>query len=261
MIIATLFIIKSIVTISFVLLLSLLAEYVSPKVSGIISGIPTGTALILFFYGLEQGSQFASESSLFNLVGMLSMQVFIYLYFRASNENSKMNIILSSIIAIIGYLVVIFLLKQFQFNLLYALIIPIISIPLFSCLFKKIGDSTIKNKVKLGPKVLFMRAIVASLIILLVTSIAQVVGPKWAGLLSAFPTTLFPLMLIIHNTYGKEHVHAIIKNVPTGQWSMVIYIISVFFLYPLLGIYLGTLISYSFVIIYLFALFKIHTRK
>ncbi len=261
MIITTLFIIKFIVTILFVLILSLLAEYVSPKVSGIISGIPTGTALILFFYGLEQGTQFASESSLFNLVGMLSMQVFIYLYFKVSTKNNKINIFFSSIIATIGYLAVIFFLKQFQFNLVYALVIPITSIPLFSYLFNKIEDSTIKNKVKLGSKVLFIRAIVASLVIVLVTSIAQLVGPKWAGLLSAFPTTLFPLILIIHYTYGKKHVHTIIKNVPKGQWSMILYIISIFFLYPLLGVYLGTLISYSFVIIYLLIIFKIHNKK
>ncbi len=261
MAITIIFIIKFIITILFVLILSLLAEYVSPKVSGIISGIPTGTALILFFYGLEQGTQFASESSLFNLVGMLSMQVFIYLYFIASTKNSKSNIIISSVIAAIGYLSVIFLLKQFQFNLMYALVIPIISIPLFSFLFKKVEDSRIKNKVKLGPKVLFIRAIVASLVILLVTSTARFVGPKWAGLLSAFPTTLFPLILIIHSTYGKDHVHTIIKNVPKGQWSMVLYIISIFFLYPLLGVYLGTLISYSLVILYLLVLFRLHNKK
>lgn len=260
MIITALLIIKIIVTILFVLILSLLAEYVNPKVSGIISGIPTGTAIILFFYALEQGTDFASQSSLFNLVGMLSMQVFIYLYFMASSKNGKINIFISSIIATIGYLIVIFLLKQFQFNILTALIIPLISIPLFTYLFKKIDNTIIKNKVKLSTKILFIRAIVASVVILLVTSIAQIVGPKWAGLFSAFPTTLFPLILIIHDTYGKEHVHTIIKNVPKGQWSMVIYVISVFFLYPLLGVYLGTLISYSLVILYLLVILKIHNK-
>ena len=199
--------------------------------------------------------KFAAESSLFNLVGMLSMQVFIYLYFVSSKKNSRISIILSSIIATIGYLAVTFLLKQYQFKFLTALIIPIISIPLFNYLFKKIEDSRIKKKVKLGPKIIIIRAFIASLVIILLTSIAQLVGPEWAGLLSAFPTTLFPLILIIHSTYGKEHAHTIIKNVPKGQWSMIIYVASVFFLYPLLGVYFGTLISYSFVIIYLLVLY------
>jgi len=257
MVITTLLIIKFIVTILFVLILSLLAEYFSPKVSGIISGIPTGTAIILFFYGLEQGTQFASESSVFNLVGMLSMQVFIYIYFKASIKNSKSNIVLSSVLATIGYLITIYFLKQIHFNILTALIIPVIFIPLFSYFFKKIENTTINKKVQLGSKVLFIRALIASLVVIVITGIAKLVGPEWAGLLSAFPTTLFPLILIIHLSYGKEQVHTIIKNVPKGQWGMTIYIVSLFFLYPLLGVYLGTIISYSLVILYLLILFKI----
>lgn len=136
MIITSLFLIKLITAVLFVLILSLLAEHVSPRASGIISGVPTGTAIILFFYGLEQDATFAAESSVFNLVGMLSMQVFIYLYLRASTKNSKLNILSSSLVAIFGYAVVIFLLDQINFNLFTALMIPVVSIPLFSYLFR-----------------------------------------------------------------------------------------------------------------------------
>ncbi len=258
--ITTLFIAKTLITILFVLLLSLIAEYINPKISGIISGIPTGTALILFFYGLEQGPEFASESSLFNLVGMLSMQVFIFIYLKISTNNTRTNMLISSLVAIIGYVIIILFLKQFQFNLITALIIPIISIPLFNYLFEKINNTVIKDRIKLSTKVLFVRAILASIVIISVTSIAHLIGPEWAGLFSAFPTTLFPLILIVHNTYGREHVHTIIKNVPKGQWCIVIYIISIFFLYPSLGIYVGTLIAFFLVTFYLVALFKLYEK-
>lgn len=252
-----LFFIKLIITVLFVLFLSLLAEYTSPKIAGIISGLPTGTAIILFFYGLEQGPMFASESSIFNLVGMLSMQIFIYLYYLISTKNDWKNIILSSFIASTGYFATIFILRQFHFNIFTALFVSLISIPVFLYLFKPIKDSKIKNQVKLHWEILLVRSFVAFLVILFVTAIAQVVGPEWAGLFSAFPTTLFPLILIIHATYGKEHVHTIIKNVPKGQLGMVIYVTSVFITYPLLGIYLGTIISYSLVILYLLLLLLI----
>lgn len=258
MVIITLFILKFVVTILFVLLLSLLAEHVSPKVSGIISGIPTGTAIILFFYGLEQGPNFAIESSIFSLVGMFSMQIFIFLYLKVSDKNTKFNIFLSSFIATIGYLIVILVLKQFQFNILTVFFVPLISIPLFLYLFRNVNESKIKNAVKLGPTVLTLRAVIATLVILAITSTANLVGPAWAGLLSAFPTTLYPLILIIHSTYGKEHVHTIIKNVPKGQWSMILYIVGIFFTYPSFGIYIGTIISYSLVITYLLLLFIIN---
>jgi len=235
--------------------LSLIAEYINPKVSGILSGIPTGTAIILFFYGLEQGPNFASQSSVFNLVGMLGLQVFILIYFLSSKSNSKGNIFISSLLATLGYLITIFLLNQFNFSLLTAIIFPLISIPLFTYLFKKINNSTIK-KIKVNPKVLFLRAIFSSIFILLIIGLAKILGPEWAGLLSAFPTTVFPLILIMHFSYGKEPVHTIIKNIPKGQWAMLVYIPCIFFLYPLLGIYLGTLIAYSLVMLYLLIVFK-----
>lgn len=256
----TLPIIEFVTAVLFVLVLSVLAEYVSPKVSGVISGIPTGTAIILFFYGLEHGTKFASESSLFNLAGMASFQIFIYLYYRVSMRQSKHGFFLPSLAAIIGYLATILLLKQVHLNFLIALAIPLFFIPLFAYLFKEVGDTTIEKRVKLSPKIITIRAIIASLVILSITSIAKLVGSEWAGLLSVFPTTVFPLLLIIHTTYGKNHVHTIIKNIPNGQWAMVIYVTSVFFLYPLLGIYVGTLLSYLFVAIYLVIFFRIQKR-
>ncbi|HLC78649.1 MAG TPA: hypothetical protein VJH92_05995 [Candidatus Nanoarchaeia archaeon] len=258
---ANLFLIKLIVSVVFILILSYLAEKISPKFAGIISGVPTGTAIIIFFYGLEQGTDFASKSSVFNLAGMLSMQVFLLLYLKFQFKDKKLDILLTSLIAILGYFITILILRQFHFTIFTALIIPIIFIPLFTFLFKKIENVKIQNKVKLSKSILLVRIIIAISIILLVTGIAKIVGPEWAGLFSSFPTTLFPLMLIIHLTYEKRHVNTIIKNVPKGQWAMVIYVLAVFFLYPLFGIYLGTLISYSLVIIYLFLLFYIERRS
>jgi len=252
--------IKIIVSILFVLFLSFLAEKTGPKYAGIISGVPTGTAIILFFFGLEQGPVFAAESSVFNLVGMVSMQVLLLLYYFFSLRLKKLELVGSSVAAIIGFTCVAFILKQFQFTLLLAAAVAIISIPIFSLIFRKVSDTKIKNRVKMSSFVFLFRAIVAAAIILAVTETANLVGPQWAGLFSAFPTTLFPLILIVHYTYDKSHVHTIIKNVPKGQLAMVIYIISLFFTYPAYGVYLGTVISYALVIIYLVIYFLL-TKK
>jgi uncharacterized membrane protein (GlpM family) len=256
----TLVLIKIIVSIGFVLLLSILAEKFGPKLAGIISGVPTGTAIILFFFGLEQGPEFAAQSAVFNLAGMLSMQVLIFVYYLVSSKIKGKGILLSSIAGIFGYLCFAFILRQFAFTLFLAAVVAILSIVVFSFLFKGIVNTKIKNRVKLSKRVFLFRATVAALIILAVTESAQIVGAQWAGLLSAFPTTLFPLMLIVHFTYDKEHVHTIIKNVPKGQLAMVIYIISLFFTYPLIGVYLGTLVSYSLVIAYLVGYYVFSAR-
>ena len=52
--------------------------------------------------------------------------------------------------------------------------------------------------------------------------------------------TLYPLILIIHWTYGKEHVHTFIKHIPRGLGSLLVYMVSVVMLYPRYGVYVGT---------------------
>ena len=95
------------------------------------------------------------------------------------------------------------------------------------------------KKSTLGPGVLLFRAALAALIILAITGAANLVPPSWAGLFSAFPATAFPLILIIHPTYGHGQAHTIIKNVPTGLWALVLYSVTISFAYPRAGDLLG----------------------
>ena len=80
---------------------------------------------------------------------------------------------------------------------------------------------------------------------MLVTGLAEVLGPNWSGLLAGFPFTLFPLMLIVHWSYSPVEVHAIIRAFPTGMGSLIIYMLAVSATYPLLGIGMGTIVALS----------------
>jgi len=244
------FILKLIVAVAVVIGLSLVAEHSSPRIAGILSGYPTGSAVSLFFFGLEINPEFAANSAVYNMIGLVAMQAFIYFYYKVS---LKFNMVISSLLAIAGYFVVIWLLHFIELNKFVAILIPIASIFLFLYLFRPIKNIKIENKVKLNHKVLIIRALFAASIILLITGIARLVGPTWSGLFSAFPTTLFPLMLIVHFTYDKKHVHTIIKNVPVGIFSLILYSLAVSIVYPLYGIYLGTLISFGVATVYLIA--------
>ena len=142
----------------------------------------------------------------------------------------RFNIILSTLTALVGYFIVVWLLHYIELNRYIAVLIPISFSLLFIYLFKNIENHKINNKVKVDYKVLLLRAGFAVLIILIITSIPELVGTKWAGLFSAFPSTIFPLILIVHFTYSKEHVYTIIKNVPIGIFSVIIYsFLDVFF--------------------------------
>lgn len=245
---SVIFLIKLIVAVFVVIGLSIVTEHVSPRIAGILSGYPTGSAISLFFFGLEVGPDFASQSAIYNMIGLVAMQFFIFCYYKAS---LRFNVFLSSFIATVGYFIVVWLLHFVEINRYFAALIPIISIFVFVYLFRPIENIRVTEKVSLTFSVLFFRALCAASIILLITGIAHLVGPTWSGLFSAFPTTLFPLMLIVHFTYDSRHVHTIIKNVPIGIFSLILYSLSVSIVYPVYGIYLGTVISFVVATIYL----------
>jgi len=120
--------------------------------------------------------------------------------------------------------------------------------------FRTIGNVAITQKIQLRFSVTLIRAAVAALVILSITTAAQVVGPQWAGLFSAFPSTMLPLLVIIQFTYHPDHVRTIIKNVPRGLQSLLVYVLVVAVTYDVLGVAWGTLLGYAAATTYLLIL-------
>jgi len=243
--------IKIAVTVLIVTGLSIIAERVSPRAAGILSGYPLGTAISLFFIGLEQGADFAGASAVYAVAGMAALLTFFYCYYLVSARARRYAILTASLAALTGFLVVGGLLKGIALPPWACILIAAVAILGFRALFETIPDTRITEKIRLGPRVLLFRASLAALIILGIIGAANLLPPSWAGLFSAFPSTVFPLVLIIHGTYGRERAHTIIKNLPTGLWSLVLYTLAISFAYPRWGIYWGTLAGYAVATIYL----------
>jgi hypothetical protein len=245
---------KVAVTIFVVTGLSIVAERVSPRAAGILAGYPAGSAIALFFIGVELGPAFAGASALYNVLGLTAMLVFLYVYFRVSNTARAFTILAASMAAVLIFLAGISLLNSLHLPGWSGLLITGAAIPISQRMFRRIQNSQITRRVHLGPRVLLFRATLSALIILTVTGAAHLVEPGLAGLFTAFPATIFPLILIVHSTYGTQQAHTIIKNVPTGLWALVFYSITVSFVYPAFGVYWGTLLSFGVATVYLMAL-------
>jgi len=243
--------IKLFVSVALVLTLSAVAEHVSPRAAGLLAGYPAGAAITLFFIGMDVSPEFASDSAVYTMMGLVATQAFVFCYFKSSFYFKKFIIAASSVCAIIGYFMVIWLLHHIYLNKFVAALVPIASMFVFIYLFRKNKNATIRVRVKLTPGILLLRACLAGFIILIIIGTARFVGSRWAGLFSAFPSTLFPLILIVHLTYDRAHVHTIIKNFPLGLGSLITYCLCVSITYPASGIYVGTLISLAVASVYL----------
>lgn len=249
--------IKMATAVLMVIALSVIAEVVSPRIAGILSGYPLGSAISLFFIGYEIGPQFAADSALYTSLGLIATQVFAYCYYRSSLLTEKWStapqILCSSLGGIGGYFLAAVFLRPLRVNPVFAVLLPTLFIFLFIRLFRGVQNRKIQKRAGINLNLLLIRAVFAACAIVVITSLAKLIGPAWAGLFSAFPITMLPLVAIIHFTYHPEHVHSILKNVPTGLGSLVVYTLAVFFFYPMYGIYMGTALSYGLATLYLIA--------
>ncbi len=234
---------KVCITMLAVLGLSFVAEKISVRLAGLLSGYPIGTAIILHFYGLEYGAQFAADAAIFNLCGLLASQTFAYTYYRVSQRTASLFV--TSILALTGYLLPTLVVSQTNPTRLTALVIAISATTLFCILFRG-------NKIKqvVAPQTWSVRLIAGRLIftaslVLVVTEFADIVGPSWAGLFSAFPVALYPLVFLLHREYGPETAQNILGNFPFGLWSVIAYALTVSLVYPLYGVIWGTLLGFA----------------
>jgi hypothetical protein len=239
-----LLLLKIFVTISFILVLSVIAERATPRLAGILSGYPLGTALVLFFYGLQFGPGFAVDSIPYNLAGHASAQVFVFAYFLAARSSALASVALATVAAAVSYFLSAALVSMLSLSLFSASLFSFTSIAIFSWLFRAVPNHRIERRVDMTPGMLAFRIAVSTAIVLVVTGLAGSVGPRWAGLFSAFPMVVYPLVLLMHVLYGVERAHTVLKNFPRGLWTVLSYSVTIAYAYPLLGVYLGTLVGY-----------------
>lgn len=248
---------KIIIAMAMVVFLSWLAEKSSPKTAGLVAGFPLGGAISLFFIGLEIGPEFAGESAISLIVGLIGTQSFVAGYYIAAVLTADypkfINVPISIITGLALFFAAGFILREVDVGLFGAVLISSASIVIFDRFFQRIRNIRIEEANGGRLTTTLCRAGFSALVILLVTSSASLVGAKWAGLLSAFPFTILPLVAIIHYSYLNEHAYSIIKNVPRGLASLMIYSLAVSGAYPELGVYWGTAAGYVLAGIYLFA--------
>lgn len=246
---------KLAVSISMVLGLSILAERVGPRMAGVLSGYPLGTAILLYFIAVEQGVTFASESAVYAMPGLIATLVFLYAYFQVSLRLGGLPVLsqiaLSSLGAFVVYLIASWLFQLVSLSLTEAAVILLVAMGVAIVLFRKIENVQILNRVRITKRVIIFRAGLASLIVLLISGLAAWIGPRWSGLLSGFPVALYPTMLILHFSYGMGPVHTLVRNFPRGMGALWIYILTVSLSYPVLGLNLGTLASFGVATVYL----------
>ncbi|MDD3991400.1 MAG: hypothetical protein RBR20_00950 [Desulfobacterales bacterium] len=256
--------IKGGVSVLLVVGLSLLAERVGPRAAGVLSGYPMGAALSLFFIGVEIDPAFAARSAVFTAGGLTATLAFAAGYLMGLRGAEKRHRIaamaLTILSALIAYGAAAAVLAAIPLHWFSAPAVAVVGLFLAERAFRGVPDAGLPPKTPFRLSVALVRGAFAALAIVAITAAAQAVGPEWAGLFSAFPVTMLPLLAIVQFSQPPAQVRTILKNVPRGLGSLLVYVLVVAAAYPTLGVGLGTLLAYAAATGYLVAIESLRRR-
>ncbi|WP_089281868.1 hypothetical protein [Anaerovirgula multivorans] len=252
---------------SFFIIISLaeISKRVSLQLGGTLSGLPLGAGLSVYFISYEQGVEFTVQGIPWGIAGLSASIIFCFVYFiivRANKSNSKLvSILIPSIASIIVFLAFGRLLTLIPLTMLRATLLFMLVFVLNIFIINKLIDkeqTTIKSSTTIIQ--LVIRGLVVGLILLGITGAASMVGSRWAVILSSFPSTLFPLLLVLHYEAGNRSVQFVIQGFSYSVSTLVVFYFSFMFFVPSFGLNVGYLLIYAVCILYIYFFRKIQAR-
>ncbi|MGO2133182.1 MAG: hypothetical protein ACTH3D_09840 [Halomonas sp.] len=237
--------IKLAVSIGMVLGLAMIAERLSARMAGLLAGYPLGTALALFFIGLEISPAFATESAVYTLAGFTATLALCGGYLLGARRDGWLGVLSGTAAGLVAWLAASLVLAQIPFTRLSGTLTTLVAIIVFTYLYRRLPNVSTGARGHFSWLAMALRAGLAATTILVITGLAHVLPPAWTGVMAAFPFTMFPLLLIVHLTHGRAPVVTIIKHYPAGLGALLSYTLCVSLTYPALGLALGTLSGFA----------------
>ena len=231
--------------------LAFVAERIGTRIAGLLAGAPLSAVLIFFFVGRDMGIAYIVDSVPHGIASFSGTLVFVLVYYWTSSRLARFPALGGAMAAIAAYLGIASVLATIPFTLASGTALTVFVIALSHWLLRKIDFAALVRPISYTAHLLLLRGGVAAALIITVITLAEILGPRWTGLLVGFPTTLLPTLLIIHFTHGTAATHAMIRNFPIGMGSIILYILSVPHSFTLWGVYGGTAASLAVAFTYL----------
>jgi len=230
-----------------VTIITIIAEKKGSMLGGILGGLPSTSAFSFFFIGINQSSTAAVQATtVFPLAfGITSAYLFFYAFF--AQKGFRRGIVLSLLIWFtISGLIVASRLSDFALSLLGGVIISVLTYYFFN----KLKLKSLKGEKRVYKiHEIILRGIGAGSLVLLSVLLSQIGGPVLGGIAAAFPAVFTSTLIILNKSRGTEFSRAMTKPlVLSGILTIIPYSVAVRYLYPVLGIWLGTFVSYALVI-------------
>jgi hypothetical protein len=204
---------------------SLIGRRFGPTVSGWLVGLPFTSGPTVFFLALDHGATFAAAAASGTLAGAFSGIAYCLMYSWLAYYGEWWLAITAAITA---FAIVTFLLHFLTFHLLIPLFVMVmLALSLGLVLAGRLsrarmgkGMATSSEQAVSPPAWdLPVRMVVATILVLLLTSLAPVLGPTLAGLLATFPVYASILAIFAHRQQGPYAAAGVLRGVLIGLYA------------------------------------------
>lgn len=216
---------------------------------GILAGLPSTSAFSFLFIGINQSSAAAVQATtVFPLVFSFTC-VFLLLYFVFTKHGFIFGLSISLLIWLGISTVVVFLgLDDFLFSIVCGVLIS--AIPFYFYVGRlKLKVFSRQERKHWSYFEILLKGLGAGALITLAVYLSQIGGPVIGGIASAFPAVFSSTLIILKHTKNLEYSRSETKPMAiAGVLTIIPFSVLVRYLFPVLGVWEGTLVAYGLVV-------------
>jgi uncharacterized membrane protein (GlpM family) len=229
-------------------LITVIAERAGSTVGGIVGGLPSTSAFSFIFIGINQSSQTTVQATTVFPLAFSFTCAFLLFYAFFAKKGFRVGFSISILIWFtLCSLIFVFNLKNFTLSLVGGVLVSAATYYIFA------QRLNLKNLT--GEKMhhttlqLLGRGVLAGSFVLLAVIASQIGGSVLGGIFSAFPAVFTSTLYIVNKSRGTDFSRSVTKPLAVSSiFTVIPYSIAVRYLYPSLGIWIGTVISYTVII-------------
>lgn len=186
-----------------------------PTVSGWFTGFPFISAPISIIFALQNGFDYTVDAAIGTIGGQCCVCLFAIAYFFAAKY---LRWQLCALIGTLVFVIAAFIWKTSSPGLWISVFVLLITVLGCLALTKKGIRTAEPGKPQWWD--LPVRMIIAFVVVFGLTGIASLVGPKWSGIISAFPVFGLILASFTHIQQGKDAVGKLLRGSILGSFGI-----------------------------------------
>ncbi len=190
--------------------------------AGLLVGLPLTSGSVSVFLALEQGRAFAATSANGTVLGIVAMSAFCVAYVRAARRLSWAFSLTFAVVACVMTAAVVSLVPP---DFLLSVVVALGCLGLLVVLMGRP-----MKEAPTGPAPwwdLPARILVATLLVVLITSEARHLGPKWSGMVSSVPAYAAVLGVFSHVRVSPNAAHSLLRGMSVSAFSVISFFVVV----------------------------------